>query len=253
MASSAQLGSSLAISPAAPAFRISFSRPHTSGRVRVVRPAPPILHRDDDCVVVDKPSGVIVHRGWANDDDDLMRSVRDAVGRHVYPIHRLDRGASGAVVFALHPEAARVLGAAFSEGRVEKLYVALTRGHPPERGTVDHPIESKPEGPRVPAVTDFARLGVSGRYALVAARPRTGRLHQIRRHLKHLSCPIIGDVKYGKGEHNRRFREEYGLHRLALHAASLSFDHPMTGARISVHVPVSGTLESCLTALGLLE
>jgi tRNA pseudouridine65 synthase len=212
-----------------------------------------ILHQDDDCVVVDKPAGVIVHRGWANDDDDLLRSVRDAVGKHVHAVHRLDPGASGAVLFALHPEAARVMSTAFAEGDVEKVYVALTRGHPPERGTVDHPIERVEGGPKVPAVTDYVRLGVSGRYALVAAMPRTGRLHQIRRHLKHLSCPLIGDVKYGKGEHNRLFREQYGLHRLALHAVKLAFEQPTTGERITVRVDVSGALRSCLSELGLLE
>jgi tRNA pseudouridine65 synthase len=72
-----------------------------------------------------------------------------------------------------------------------------------------------------PAITDVQRLEQLGRYAWVEARPRSGRLHQIRRHLKHISCPIIGDVKYGKGEHNRLFREHYGLSRLALHAARL--------------------------------
>lgn len=215
--------------------------------------SPTILHQDDDCVVVDKPPGMIVHRGWANDEDDLMRAVRNVVGRHVHPLHRLDRGASGAVAFALHPNAARIIGAAFAEGRVEKRYVALTRGHPPEHGVIDHPIPNEPDGPRVRAVTEFARLGVAGRYALVKALPRTGRLHQIRRHLKHLACPLIGDVRYGKGEHNRRFRDEHGLHRLALHATRLAFEHPATGERVVVRVPVSGTLRSCLAALDLLE
>src|SRR6185436_13715138 len=83
--------------------------------------------------------------------------------------------------------------------------------------------------------------------------PRTGRLHQIRRHLKHLACPLIGDVRYGKGEHNRHFRDEYGLNRLALHATLLAFEHPTRGERVVVRVPVSGTFRSCLAALGLLE
>jgi tRNA pseudouridine65 synthase len=214
--------------------------------------APTILYQDDDCVVVDKPPGVIVHRGWANDENDLMRAVRNAVGRRVHPLHRLDRGASGAVAFALHPDAARIVGAAFAEGRVEKRYLALTRGHPPEHGVVDHPIQKEPGGPRVPAVTEFARLAVAGRYALVRAIPRTGRLHQIRRHLKHLSCPLIGDVRYGKGDHNRLFRDEYGLHRLALHATLLALEHPATGDRVVVRAPVSGTLRTCLATLGLL-
>ena len=210
-----------------------------------------VLHRDEDCIVVDKPSGMVVHPGLANDAVDLLRGVRSIAARHVYPAHRLDRGASGCVVFALHEAAASALGRAFSEGRVEKRYLALTRGHPPEEGVIEHPIERVPGGPKVPAVTRYRRLGVAGRYALVEAVPVTGRLHQIRRHLKHLSCPLIGDVKYGKGEHNRLFRTEYGLHRLALHALELGFPHPRDGALLTVRAPVTGELESCLGALGL--
>ncbi|HVU05409.1 MAG TPA: pseudouridine synthase [Polyangiaceae bacterium] len=215
--------------------------------------SPTLLYRDEDYVVADKPPGIIVHRGWANDDDDLMRAVRNVVGRHVHPLHRLDRGASGPVAFALHADAARAVGAAFAEGRVEKRYLALVRGNPPERGVIDHPIPNEEDGPRVPAVTEFTRLAVAGRYALVSAVPRTGRLHQIRRHLKHIACPLIGDVRYGKGEHNRKFRDEYDLHRLALHSTLLAFDHPATPERVVVHAKVSGALRDCLDRLGLLE
>jgi tRNA pseudouridine65 synthase len=209
------------------------------------------LYRDASCVVVNKPSGVIVHRGLANDAEDVMRAVRDQLGIHVYPVHRLDRGTSGALAFALSSEVARTLGKAFEEGRVEKRYWALTRGRPPD-GDIDHPIEKREGGPRVPAVTHVRCLGQAGRYALVEAIPRTGRLHQIRRHLKHVSCPIIGDVNYGKGEHNRYFREHYALHRLALHAIELSFDHPETGERLRVHAPLEERFRRCLESLGVL-
>lgn len=210
-----------------------------------------MLQRDDDHVVVDKPAGLVVHRGWANDDTDLLRLVRDALGVRVHAVHRLDRGTSGCTLFALHPEAAASLSRAFVEGLVDKRYLALVRGHPPEHVVVDHPVEKAPGGPKVPAVTSLRRLGVSGRYALCLARPHTGRLHQIRRHLKHLSCPLIGDVKYGKGEHNRLFRDEYGLHRLALHALWLEFPRPSDGRRVAVQAPLSGSLLDTLRRLGL--
>jgi tRNA pseudouridine65 synthase len=210
-----------------------------------------LLYRDESCVVVDKPAGMIVHRGWANDDQDLMRLTRDALGRYVYPLHRLDRGASGAVLFALDEHAARTLNRAFAATEIDKRYLALTRGHPPEHGLIDHAIPRAPGKERVPAQTEFQRLGTFERYALVLALPKTGRLHQIRRHLKHLSCPLIGDVRYGKGEHNRLFRERYGLDRLALHAAALRFAHPVTGERVTVRAPLAGSLERCLEALGL--
>jgi len=210
-----------------------------------------ILYRDESCAVVEKPSGMIVHRGWANDDQDLMRLTRDALGRYVYPLHRLDRGASGAVLFALDEHAARTLNRAFAAGEVDKRYLAITRGHPPERGTIDHPIPRAPGEERVSAQTEYQLLGTFERYALVLALPKTGRLHQIRRHLKHLSCPLIGDVRYGKGEHNRLFRERYALDRLALHAAALRFVHPLTERRVAVRAPIAGSFERCLDALGL--
>jgi tRNA pseudouridine65 synthase len=207
----------------------------------------PILHRDDRVVVVDKPAGVIVHRGWADDDDPLLQRVRDQVGTWVYPIHRLDRAASGCVVFGLDPAAAGFLGTAWTSGVVIKRYLAITRGHPPEHLVLDHPIPRAPGEERVPATTEIRRVDTFGRYALAEARPITGRLHQIRRHLKHLSCPIIGDVRYGKGEHNRIFRTQHGLVRLALHAASVSFPHPDGGA-IEVAAPLPPDMANAIAS-----
>jgi tRNA pseudouridine65 synthase len=204
-----------------------------------------ILHRDSRCVAVDKPAGVATHRGWADDDDALLQRVRDAVGAYVYPVNRLDRGASGIVLFALDREAARAFAEAW-EG-AEKTYLAITRGHPPEELVIDHAIPRAPGEERVPAVTRVRRLETFGRYALVEARPRTGRLHQIRRHLKHISCPIIGDVRYGKGEHNRIFREQHGLHRLALHCVGLAVAHPDGGA-LRVECPLAPDLAGALAS-----
>ena len=214
-----------------------------------------ILFRDERVVAVHKPAGMIVHRGWADDAEPLLQAVRDRVGAHVFPIHRLDRGASGVVLFALDREAASVLGAAWAAGgAVDKRYLAICRGHPPEHVVVDHPIPSEPGGPRVPAVTELWRRESFGRYALVEAAPRTGRLHQIRRHLKHLACPLIGDVKYGKGEHNRLWRSAHGLERLALHATRLTFPHPGSGEPVVVTAPLppelSAALESARAAYG---
>jgi tRNA pseudouridine65 synthase len=190
-----------------------------------------VVHKDDRCVVVDKPSGVATHRGWADDDDALLQMVRDEVNAYVYPVNRLDRGASGLVLFALDKEAAAAFANAWPTA--DKRYTAITRGHPPEHLVIDHAIPKAPGEARVPAVTEIWRRETFGRYALVEARPQTGRLHQIRRHLKHISCPIIGDVRYGKGEHNRLWRETCALHRLALHCMSLSVAHPDGGTVIA--------------------
>jgi tRNA pseudouridine65 synthase len=207
-----------------------------------------ILYRDADCVAVRKPSGLAVHRGWADDDAYAMTLVRDALGQWVYPVHRLDRGASGVLLFGLSSEAARALCQRFERHEVRKTYLALVRGAPPETATVDHPLRPDNSDVPQPALTELVRLEQFGRYAWVQARPHTGRLHQIRRHLKHIACPIIGDVRYGKGEHNRLFRERYALHRLALHAQRLELQN-LTGQQLIIEAALPSELQRALDQL----
>ena len=213
------------------------------------------LFVDAHLVVVNKPSGLLVHRGWANDDDVAMFRVRDMLGAHVYPVHRLDRGTSGALVFARSREVAATLAEGFESRQVEKRYLALVRGEPAASGTIDHPIPKSAESdaPRVPAVTHYVLVARSAvdRCSLVLAIPETGRGHQVRRHLRHLGHPLVGDVNYGRGEINRRYRAAYGLHRLALHAQQIAFDHPVTGARVVVTAPMPDDLGLALERLAL--
>lgn len=212
-----------------------------------------LLFRDADLVVVHKPSGLLTHRGWASDRDTALTRARDMLGQRVFLPHRLDRATSGVLVLALDADTHRALGRAFEQGEVVKQYLALVRGHAPKSGTIDHPLRTpdRPE-PRA-AVTDYTLLGhASGeRCSLLRVTPRTGRSHQIRRHLKHLSHPLIGDTRYGKGAINRHYRDRYGLTRLALHAEHIAFVHPHTGQRIAVTAPLSRELASVLEALGL--
>ena len=210
-----------------------------------------VLHRDEDIVVVNKPSGLLVHRGWDNDKVVAMTIVRDLVGCHVYPVHRLDRATSGALIFALHKDSARILSQGFEAGSVRKGYLALVRGIAPDEGVIDNPVPKKPKGPRVDAVTHYRRIFTFERYSLVEAWPKTGRLHQIRRHLKHITHPLIGDVNYGKGDQNRLFRERFGLNRLALHAATISFTHPTSNAAMQVQAPMPSDLAGPLAQMGV--
>jgi tRNA pseudouridine65 synthase len=212
-----------------------------------------VLYQDDDLLAVNKPSGLVVHRGWARDGEVVMTLARSLAGRHVYPVHRLDRGTSGVLVLALAAAAAQFLGAAFEAGRVRKRYLALVRGIPPEAGVIDHPVPRSPGGPRVPAVTGYRRLATFERYAWLEIVPETGRLHQIRRHLKHISHPLIGDVRYGKGEHNRLFRSRFGLCRLALHAAEVRLPHPASGAPLRLLAPLPADLAGPLAAMGITD
>jgi tRNA pseudouridine65 synthase len=211
----------------------------------------PLLYSDGRLIAVAKPSGLPVHRGAARERVVALTLARDRVGRHVYPVHRLDRATSGVLLFALDPEAARRLQEQWEAGAVRKRYLALVRGITPEQGVIDHPIPKDEDGPRVPAVTEYRRLATFERYSLVEARPLTGRRHQIRRHLKHISHPLIGDVRYGKGEHNRLFRERFGLSRLALHALEIAFAHPEDGRPLCIVAPVPEDLAGPLRAMGL--
>lgn len=214
-----------------------------------------ILHRDERFLAVDKPSGMMVHRGWGRADVVLVDLVRDLLGVDtVHPVHRLDRATSGVVLFALDPEAARFVAYQFDRGFVRKRYLALVRGEIAPELTIDHPIPRRPDGPRVPAVTLVRRLAVAAttprHVSLVLARPRTGRFHQIRRHLKHVSHPVICDANYGKGKINRAMTNRYGLARLALHAASLVVRHPDSGEDLRFEAPVPDDLTGPLGRMG---
>ncbi|MBX3187156.1 MAG: pseudouridylate synthase [Labilithrix sp.] len=213
-----------------------------------------LLFADAHVVVANKPSGLLVHRGWDDDDDVALFRVRDAIGQRVHPVHRLDRGTSGALLFARTREAAALLARAFEAGeRIDKRYLALVRGEPPAEGLVDHPIPKREGGERVPARTRYRLVMRSpvDRCSLVEAIPETGRLHQIRRHLRHIGHPLVGDVNYGSGVINRHYRATYDLHRLALHARSLAFDHPVSGERIAVEAPLPEELSRAFSRLGL--
>ncbi|MET0286070.1 MAG: pseudouridine synthase [Polyangiales bacterium] len=211
-----------------------------------------VLYQDDVVVVVNKPSGLSAHRGLANEGGDyVLTRVRDMLRQPVYLVHRLDRATSGAICLVRAPEFVEPMQRAFQEERVDKRYLALTRGKIPPALTVDHPIPRGEKLERVDARTSFRSLGVfEDRYALVEAHPHTGRFHQIRRHLSHLRCPIIGDTNYGDRKENRLFRERFGLFRLVLHAWRLAFPHPVSGQPIVLHAPLLPDLAEPLAAMG---
>jgi tRNA pseudouridine65 synthase len=223
------------------------------------RPELPILFRDEALLVVNKPAGLVVHRGWATDDVTALDLARALAGRWVYPVHRLDRSTSGVLVFALSPEIARAVEQSFSLDRVEKRYLALVRGMAPDRASVDHPIAKEKGKPKLPSLTHVERLehhelhneetGFTRRYSWVLARPVTGRPHQIRRHLKHINHPVIGDVRYGKSEHNRLFRRRFGLERMVLHAEHLCLPHPLEGRLLELNAPLPAELAALREAL----
>jgi len=200
-----------------------------------------ILCDDEDLIVVHKPSGLSVHRGLGAERDTVLTALRAQGLGALHPVHRLDRATSGVLVLGRSPDAARALGRAFAQGAVAKAYVALVRGTPPERTEVDYAIPCDEGGHKVDARTVIERIATvliaastlrEAHYSLVRAWPETGRFHQVRRHLKHLGHPVVGDANYGRSEHNRLCRACFGLSRLALHAARISLPHPRHGGRV---------------------
>jgi tRNA pseudouridine65 synthase len=211
-----------------------------------------ILLEDDALVVVHKPSGMSSHRGWTREGPVALQSTRDLVGQHLFLAHRLDRSTSGVLVFTKSRDTVRRVCDAFEAGHALKRYLGVCRGRLQEDDLLlEHPIPGTENGPRVPASTWIRCLEqpANERCSLFEAMPLTGRLHQIRRHLKHLSHPIVGDVRYGDGRINRHYRSAHQFRRLALHAWSIEFPHPYTDERVRVVAPVPQEFASLLTAI----
>jgi tRNA pseudouridine65 synthase len=208
-----------------------------------------ILYRDDYLAAVNKPPGLLVHRTGldAGETRFALQLLRDQLGQPVWPVHRLDKGTSGVLLFALDATTARALAQAFESGAgLRKTYQAVVRGWPADNGLIDHPLRRMPDDMRTErehvqdAVTRFGTLEryelplpmggfATTRCALLELQPLTGRRHQLRRHCKHMAHPIIGDATHGKGPLNRVLATFLGEQRLWLHATRLEIVHPVTG------------------------
>ena len=233
----------------------------------------PILYRDEHLIAVHKPSGLLVHRSVLDRHETrfAVQLLRDQIGRRVHPVHRLDRGTSGVLLFALERDVARTLGAQFAAQQVDKTYLAVVRGHPPETGRIEHALSRQYDdyevraadgvGAAQDAVTHYRRCAAvelpyrvdrypSSRYALLELTPETGRRHQLRRHLKHIAHPIIGDATYGKGRHNRLFAELFGSHRLLLACLRMRLTHPLNGQPLTLSAPLAPDFSKLLEKLG---
>ncbi len=212
-----------------------------------------LIYRDEHLLVVNKPSGLLSHRGWAADRQTALSRARDMLGQRVFLPHRLDRATSGLLIFALDPQTHRDLCAAFERQEVRKSYLALVRGHTAAQGEINHPIRLPDGSGSREALSRFTLLDHCRieRCSLLRVQPHTGRPHQIRRHLKHISHPILGDTRYGKGDINRQYRERHALHRLALHAHTVAFTHPVTGETLELEAPLPTDLLTVFESLQL--
>lgn len=232
-----------------------------------------ILYHDAHLIAINKPSGLLVHRSMIDRHETrfAIQMLRDQIGQYVYPLHRLDKPTSGVLLFALESEIARLMAPQFETHSIEKHYLAVARGFAPEQGVIDHPLKEKldkisdkkarTDKEAQEAITHYRRLATvelpipldryeSVRYSLLQVTPQTGRKHQIRRHLKHISHHLIGDTKYGRGEHNQLFRTTFDSHRMLLHARSLEFTHPYTHERLILKAPLDETFARIFQAFG---
>ena len=212
-----------------------------------------IIYEDEFLVAINKEAGLLVHRSWLDKGETrfAMQLTRDAVGCHVFPVHRLDKPTSGVLLFAKSSAVARSLTEAFTEHKVTKQYLAVVRGYMSEQGTVDYALSFQPDAiadkfanldkPAQEAVTHWQSLAQielpfavskkhdTSRYSLMRLTPETGRKHQLRRHMRHLFHHIVGDTSHGDGRHTRFFRTHYDCTRMLLHAQTLALSHPVTG------------------------
>lgn len=220
-----------------------------------------ILYKDGYLVAINKPSGLLVHKSPIDKHETqfALQILRDQIGQYVYPIHRLDKPTSGVLLFALSREMAQTMSLLFRSSQVHKEYIAIVRGFTEDASLIDYPLkqmldtkEQKKQGITKEvqeAQTEYKRLATVelpfpvsrypvARYSLVKLLPKTGRKHQLRRHMKHIFHPIVGDTKHGRGEHNNLFREKFECHRLLLHSDKVKFVHPLSHKDVVIHAPL---------------
>lgn len=234
--------------------------------------SPSILYQDDSFVAINKPSGQLVHRSPLDPHatDFAIQAVRDATGRRVYAIHRLDRPTSGILLFAFSPDLVTFMQNQW-QTNVTKQYRALVRGWMFGSGYIDYALKYQPDklaeadkqaNVFQAAATSYTRIAQfeapfatgrynTARYSLVELNLHSGRKHQIRRHLAHIRHPIIGDTTHGDGKQNKLARGELGCSQLLLSCTQIQFWHPKMQKTIVITSPISNNFQICIENLNV--
>lgn len=210
-----------------------------------------IIYQDEHLVAVNKPAGWLVHRSWLDRKEKVvvMQTLRDQINHHVFTVHRLDRPTSGVLLLALSSDVARLLSTQFEQHQIQKVYHAVVRGYLLGESIIDYPLTeeldkiadkfaSQDKAPQ-DAVSFYKHIAQAelpveigryptSRFSLIELMPKTGRKHQLRRHMRHLRHPIIGDTAHGDLKQNRGVSEHFGCARLMLHASYMKLTHPVT-------------------------
>lgn len=253
-----------------------------------------ILYEDEHILAINKPAGMVVHPApgspngtfvnalmyYLGDNakllleteknvndvlDDDLESMEIDSGNGEVPavmrpgiVHRLDKGTTGVLLAAKHPEAVSKLSALFANRKISKTYFTICVGNPGQ-ATIDEAIGRCKKNrqlmavyngpPGKPAVTHLRTLAFDGKLAAVLVRIETGRTHQIRVHLQHRRVPVLGDTSYGADEWNKRIGRTDGINRPLLHAYESSFIHPFTGENIVIRAPIPNDIAKLLPKL----
>lgn len=220
-----------------------------------------ILYQDQYLVAINKPHGLLVHQSpIARDASEFaLQLLRDQLGQTVYPSHRLDRKTSGVLLFALDKQTDKAMQQQFQNRQVDKKYLALLRGFTPDSGCIDYTLTND-NGVEQEAQTEYKTLEryeiplahgkfSTQRYSLVEANPKTGRMHQLRKHFAHIFHPILGDRPHGCNKQNKLWLDTYGMKTMLLHASELTFLHPYTQETIDIKAPISSQFQSVLDIL----
>ncbi len=225
-----------------------------------------ILYEDDDVLAVNKPAGLVVHPSFGNTSGTLMNGLLDLArswpgGSKPALLGRLDKHTSGIVLVTKRGEIHAALQRAMNARRIDKDYLAIVSGKPPQRGTIDLALDRDPWDRRrvtvtdrggQPSVTKYERRSTANGFSLVRCRLITGRTHQIRVHLAAKHWPIVGDATYGKQSPGTGSNEAAAkFPRQALHAWRLAFRQPRTGREIVIEAPLPEDMKTLATAIGL--
>lgn len=221
-----------------------------------------ILYRDEHLIAINKPHGLLVHRSSiaADAEQFALQLLRDQIGQKVYPVHRIDRKTAGVLLFALDKDTEIAMQQQFMRDEVSKRYLAIVRGHTPDAEEIDYPLR-KENGTLQDAFTSYTTLKrteldvplgahSTSRYSLISVAPKTGRMHQIRKHMAHVFHPIIGDRTHGCNKQNRLFKEKWQMETMLLHAAELRFNHPVSGEVISISAVLQPEFAAAMVLMG---
>lgn len=219
-----------------------------------------IVFENESIVAMNKPHGLLVHRTSIakSATDFALQWVRDYAGVKVYLVHRLDRKTSGVLLFTKSEEENSYIQSLFREQKIKKTYKAIVRGYTDDNGIIDYPITNLKLKTQdaITHYTTICRYEIplansthsTSRYSEVELRPKTGRYHQLRKHMAHIRHPILGDRPHGCNKHNRLWKETYGMTTMMLHAQELQMDHDTYG-KLTIMAPISQAYTSVLKIL----